>query len=121
MHDGRRATEFRHLRRVHLAGGVAIAMLAVAPVPAIGEAALGGDPAYGEYLSGQCVTCHRAAGASDGSSPPIVGLPPAAFVDALLSYKSGERENQVMRNVTSALGLEEIAALAAYFAFLSPD
>ena len=28
--------------------------------------ALQGDPDYGEYLSGECVTCHRADGGDDG-------------------------------------------------------
>ncbi len=104
-------------------GGVAaaflLALLMPAPSPAAGPQVP--DPAYGEYLSSQCVACHRKQGASEGSIPPIVGLPPAAFVDALLAYQSGERDNQVMRNVTSALGVEEIAALAAYFATLSTD
>jgi cytochrome c len=80
-----------------------------------------GDVAYGEYLSTECVTCHRPTGATSGGIPPIVGLSPSAFVDALLAYKDGQRDNQVMRNVTSVLGAEEIAALAAYFATLSPD
>jgi cytochrome c len=61
------------------------------------------------------------SGHAQGGIPPIVGLPTDAFVDALLAYKNGERDNQVMRSVTGSLGLEEIAALAAYFAKLSPD
>lgn len=96
------------------------AVLSVHPAPASGQSAPGGDPVYGEYLSAQCVTCHH-TGASEGSIPPIVGLPPEAFVDALLAYKNGDRDNQVMRSVAGAFGLEEIAALAAYFATIAPD
>jgi cytochrome c len=33
-----------------------------------------GDPEYGEYLAGECVTCHQATGHADGI-PSIVGLP----------------------------------------------
>ena len=109
-----------HLRRALLAVPAVPVLLLAELSPASGPAAPAGDPVYGEYLSTQCVTCHH-SGASQGSIPPIVGLPPSAFVDALLSYKNGERENQVMRNVTSTLGLEEISALAAYFASLSPN
>ncbi len=97
------------------------ALASVAGAPATESAAPDGDLAYGEYLSSQCVTCHQVSGHADGGVPAIVGLPTDAFVDALLAYKNGERDNQVMRSVTGALGLEEIAALAAYFAKLSPD
>ena len=37
--------------------------------------ALNGDPAYGEYLSGECVTCHQADG-QDKGIPSIAGWPP---------------------------------------------
>jgi cytochrome c len=36
--------------------------------------AMEGDPDYGEYLAGECVTCHQASGHADGI-PSIVGLP----------------------------------------------
>ncbi|MEQ9333835.1 hypothetical protein [Thalassobaculum sp.] len=117
-----RSTDSEARRPAILAASSLLALLLPLPASASGEPVpTGGDPAYGEYLSSQCVTCHRKPGATDGNIPPIVGLPPAAFVDALLAYKNGERANQVMRNVTSALGVEEIAALAAYFASLSTD
>jgi len=103
----------RHVRRLALTAAVAL------PVGTAVRAE--GDPAYGEYLASQCVTCHPVSGHAQGGIPPIVGLPTDAFVDALLAYKNGERDNQVMRSVTGALGLEEIAALAAYFAKLSPE
>lgn len=110
-------------RRGRLPAGLAlpVLLLATTGASASGPSAPAGDPAYGEYLASQCVTCHRRPGATDGSIPPIAGLPQPAFVDALLEYKDGRRDNQVMRNVTSALGIDEIAALAAYFGSLSPD
>lgn len=121
MREGRRATGTGYFRGALLAALVLPVLLSADRSPASGSAAPDGDPAYGEYLSTQCVTCHRNPGATDGGIPPIVGLPPAAFVDALRAYKTGERDNQVMRSVTSALGDEEIAALAAYFASLPPE
>ena len=76
--------------------------------------ALQGDPDYGEYLSSECVTCHRADGADDGI-PSITGWPAEDFVVALHAYRSKHRDNQAMQMVTSRLSDEEIAGLAAYF------
>ncbi|MFN0263064.1 cytochrome C [Tepidamorphus sp. 3E244] len=76
--------------------------------------ALEGDIDYGEYLSTECVTCHQTSGADDGI-PAIVGWPKEEFIRALFEYKTNVRDHDVMKLVTSSLGDEEIAALAAYF------
>lgn len=78
---------------------------------------LAGDPAYGEYLSGECVACHQKSGADDGI-PSIVGWDEISFVAVMLSYKQGGRDNEVMQNVAKSLDQEQIEALAAYFATL---
>lgn len=78
---------------------------------------LTGDTAYGEYLGGECVTCHQLSGASNGI-PPIVGLPIDYTVQALVEYKLGIRTNDVMRLRAARLADDEIAALAAYFSQL---
>lgn len=85
--------------------------------------AIKGDAAFGEYLSGTCVTCHQASGRSTGGIPPIVAWPEDQFVAVMNSYRSKDRENQVMRTIAAALTDEEIAALAAYFGglVLQPD
>ncbi len=76
--------------------------------------ALEGDPAFGEYLAGECVTCHQAAGGDDGI-PSITGWPVEDFVVALHAYRQKLRPHPVMQMVTSRLSDEEIAALASYF------
>lgn len=76
--------------------------------------AIEGDVAYGEYLSSECTACHRNAGGED--IPSIAGLAPSVFIMGLTTYRTGEREHQVMNMVAARLGDEEIAALAAYFA-----
>jgi cytochrome c len=81
--------------------------------------ALDGDPAYGEYLSGECTTCHQASG-EDAGIPSITGWPEEAFVLTMHAYKSGDRIHPVMQMVAERLGNEEIAALAAYFGSLAP-
>ncbi len=79
--------------------------------------ALEGDPEYGEYLSSECTTCHRADGADEGI-PSIVLWPEEDFVVAMHAYKDSIRKHPVMNMVAGRLNAEEIAALAAYFATL---
>ncbi|MGJ8570035.1 MAG: c-type cytochrome [Hoeflea sp.] len=79
-----------------------------------------GDPDYGEYLAGECVTCHQATGHADGI-PSIVGLPRDYFVTSLFEYLNNVRSNDVMKLRVANLGNEEIAALAAYFSSLDPQ
>lgn len=79
-----------------------------------------GDPDYGEYLAGECVTCHQASGHADGI-PSIVGLPKDYFVTALFEYSTNVRSNDVMKLRVANLSNEEIAALAAYFSSLDPQ
>lgn len=71
------------------------------------------DLAYGEYLAGECVACHRAG--SDAAIPPINALPAPYFIEALREYREGERDHALMRTVARSLGEAEMEALAAYF------
>ncbi len=77
--------------------------------------AINGDPEYGEYLSGECITCHRIDGEDDGI-PSIIGWQPDDLVTALHAYKTGHRLHEVMGLIAKRLSDEEIAGLAAYFA-----
>lgn len=79
--------------------------------------ALQGDPAYGEYLSSECLTCHQTDG-SDQGIPSITGWPTEDFVAAMHAYKSKLRPHPVMQMMAGRLANDEIAALAAYFATL---
>jgi len=76
--------------------------------------AIVGDPAYGEYLSGECTSCHQVSGAGDGI-PSITNWPNTEFVTAMHAYKEGVRAHPVMQMMARRLSDEEIAALAAYF------
>lgn len=82
--------------------------------------ALQGDPAYGEYLSGECITCHSAQG-DDSGIPSITYWPEEDFVVALHAYRQKLRPHQAMQMIAGRLNDEEIAALAAYFARLAPQ
>jgi cytochrome c len=76
--------------------------------------AIVGDPAYGEYLSGECTSCHQINGTGDGI-PSITNWPTSDFVTAMHAYKEGVRAHPVMQMMAGRLSDEEIAALAAYF------
>ncbi|MEZ5818502.1 MAG: c-type cytochrome [Hyphomicrobiaceae bacterium] len=78
-----------------------------------------GDPAYGEYLSSECVTCHRRDG-QDKGIPSIVGWPTEQFVAVLKSYKTKDRSNPIMQTITGRLSDEDMEALAAFYASLKP-
>jgi len=76
--------------------------------------AIQGDPEYGEYLSSECVSCHKADGSADGI-PSITRWPEEDFVVAMHAYKEKLRPHPVMQMMAGRLSNEEIAALAAYF------
>lgn len=76
--------------------------------------AIRGDPAYGEYLAGECTICHQRDGSAEGI-PSITGWPVDDFVIAMHAYKKNIRINPAMNMMASRLSDEEIAALAAYF------
>jgi cytochrome c553 len=73
--------------------------------------------AFGQYLSGECVTCHQLSGAAKGI-PPIVAWPEDGFVAVMQSYKTKVRDNVAMQTIAGRLSDEEIYALAAYFGSL---
>jgi cytochrome c len=75
------------------------------------------DLGYGEYLSAECVTCHKISGESTGI-PSISGVEAGAIASMLHSYKSKDRENKVMQLMAGRLDNEQIASLAVYFASL---
>lgn len=75
------------------------------------------DPEYGEYLAGECLTCHKPTG-SEESIPGIQGRDAGYIVTALIEYKNNTRENETMRSVAGALGNDEMAAIATYFSEL---
>ena len=78
---------------------------------------VGADIGYGEYLSGECVTCHSQTGVDKGI-PLINGLDAEVFASVMHAYKTGDMEHPVMQMVAGRLDDEQIASLAVYFARL---
>ena len=77
----------------------------------------GADIGYGEYLSGECVTCHSQTGVDKGI-PSINGLDAEVFASVMHAYKTGDMEHPVMQMVAGRLDDEQIASLAVYFSKL---
>ncbi len=97
----------------------AVAGAAAVIVATTSYSAHAADAEYGEYLSSECVTCHRIDGAQS-NIPDITGWDIKSFVAVLRAYKARERRNKVMQTITSGLSDEDMEALAAYFANLKP-
>lgn len=85
---------------------------------AMTQAAAGADREWGQHLSAECATCHRASGARQGGIPAITGLPPDQFIALMLSYKERQRDNVVMQAIAARLSRDEIEALAAHYGSL---
>jgi cytochrome c len=73
---------------------------------------------YGEYLAGECTTCHQIDGTSGEGIPSIVGLDSESFIVAMNAFRSGQRVNPAMVSVAKNLDEEQLKALAAYFGSL---
>ena len=73
------------------------------------------DLGYGEYLAGECVTCHRKSGAG---IPQINGVEAETFVSIMNAYRNKELDNKVMQMMAGRLDDEQIISLAAYFSSL---
>ncbi len=101
-------------------GAVKIAIMVMAPAGTVMPAAHAADTAFGQYLAGECVTCHRKGGENKGI-PAIVGWPSDQFVAVLQSYKLKDRPNQIMQTIAGRLSDQEMEALAAYFSSEKPQ
>ena len=91
---------------------VVIAALLGTVAPA--EAA--GNVEAGKTKSAVCVGCHGANGQGVPPNPALKGKTEDELVEALKDYKSGKRNNAVMKSLAAPLNDQDIANLAAYYA-----
>jgi cytochrome c len=71
------------------------------------------DVAYGEYLAGECFSCHRKDGSEKGI-PAIIGWPQDQLVAVFWSYKEKVRDNVTMQTIAARFTKEDMQAMAAY-------
>ena len=70
-----------------------------------------------------CTACHGKALNGHGGAPPLAGRPPTYLVRQLWDYQNGERRGSVaapMRAIAARLRVDEMLAVAAYLASLTP-
>lgn len=110
---------------IRLIGVVVLAAMSV-PISATSDdidatveriSALPVDADYGEYLAGECLTCHGVE--QNEAVPRISGADKTHFISELIKFQNGTRDNPTMSSIAKALGEEEIASLAEYFSNLA--
>ena len=85
---------------------------------AAGTAFGGGDALVGQQKAQVCAACHGTSGISEyttAQAPIIGGQYSDYIVRALRDYKSGKRDNPVMKGLTANLTLPDMEDIAAYF------
>ena len=83
--------------------------------------ALAGDAAAGKAKAAMCASCHGTDGNSPAPTfPKLAGQHKAYLVDALKQYRSGARNNAMMKPMVAALTDADIANLAAFYASQKP-
>lgn len=77
---------------------------------------LAADMAAAKAKAGQCFVCHGADGlAKVPDAPNLAGQNEGYLIKALKEYKSGKRENEVMKMMAKNLSDQDIALVASYF------
>jgi len=80
------------------------------------------DPVQaGKAAAAACAGCHGDAGISKmPGTPNLVGLDPKYLVAAMKGYKGGQRKNDVMKSVISAVADADLSNIALYYALQKP-
>ena len=84
----------------------------------MGAAWAAGNVEAGKAKAGSCAMCHGANGEGKAPTPAIAGMPTSKFVQAMKDYKSGKRDNAMMKNIAKPMGDDDFENLAAYYASL---
>ena len=99
------------MRRIVLSAGIA-ALLGIAGAQAAG------DVQAGKAKAAACSGCHGANGEGVAPNPALAGKSEELLVQGLKDYKSGKRDNAVMKGMVATLTDADMANLAAYYASL---
>jgi cytochrome c553 len=76
------------------------------------------DAQAGKAKTAACAGCHGANGEGVGPNPALAGKPEAQLVQAMKDYKSGARNNAIMKGMVASLSDDDMANVAAYYASL---
>jgi len=110
----RRSIRKRHARPRRHVGPLTLALLlALAGTPALAE------PRHATVED--CAACHGRDGiARDSEVPHLAGQNERYLFNQMMAFRSGKRAHKEMRYMARTMSVEEIAALAAYYAALPP-
>jgi len=92
--------------------------LTIGTLACIAPAYAAGDAAAGKAKATACAMCHGPSGEGTSMAPKLAGEDLAKFVQALQDYKSGKKDNAMMKSQAAALSDADVANLAAYYASL---
>ena len=91
---------------------------AIASATVVGQAYAAGDAAAGKAKAAACAGCHGKNGEGNGPNPALAGKSETDLAQALHDYKSGKRNNAMMKTFANQLNDQDIANVAAYYASL---
>lgn len=93
-------------------------MAAALAIAFVGGAALA-EPRHATVED--CAACHGRDGiARDTEVPHLAGQNERYLFNQMMAFRSGKRAHKEMRYMARTMSVEEIAALAAYYAALPP-
>lgn len=93
-----------------------VALTGLAAVPAFAQADKNPDIAKGQALAGVCAGCHGVDGVSPvPTQPNLAGMPWQYIAKQLRHFKSGQRDNAIMKGFAANLSDADMKALGTYF------
>ena len=90
----------------------------VAVLGMVGTAQAAGNAQAGKAKAASCAGCHGANGEGVGANPALAGKSEDQLVQALKDFKTGKRDNPIMKGMAAGLNDADMANLSAYFASL---
>jgi cytochrome c553 len=96
----------------------AVTAVVVASLGAAATAEAAGNVEAGKAKAAACVGCHGANGQGIPPNPALKGKTEDELVEAMKDYKSGKRNNAVMKAFAAQLNDQDVQNLAAYYASL---
>ena len=95
-----------------------VTIAAIAALNAVSPVHAAGDVQAGKAKTAACAACHGANGQGVAPNPALAGKKEDQLIQDMKDYKSGKRDNAVMKGMVSALSDQDIENVAAYYASL---
>ena len=100
-----------------IAPAVVLALTGLVATQALAQADKNPDLAKGQALAGVCAGCHGVDGVSPiPTQPSLAGMSWQYIAKQLRHFKSGQRDNAIMKGFATTLSDADMKALGVYFA-----